>query len=121
MTTTITAAVARDTGAPLTVESLELDALKNNEIRVAMVATGVCHTDAIVRDGIYPTPLPAVLGHEGAGIVTAVGNAVSNIEVGDHVVLSAAYCGACKQCRAGRMAYCENLFAEDLGWRRRGG
>ncbi len=121
MTTTITAAVARDTGAPLTVESLELDALKNNEVRVAMVATGVCHTDAIVRDGIYPTPLPAVLGHEGAGIVTAVGNAVSNIEIGDHVVLSAAYCGACKQCRAGRMAYCENLFAEDFGGRRRDG
>ncbi len=121
MTMTITAAVARDTGAPLSIETLELDALQGNEVRVEMVATGICHTDAIVRDGVYPTPLPAVLGHEGAGVVTAIGNAVNNIEVGDHVVLSAAYCGKCKQCRAGRMAYCENLFAEDFGGRRRDG
>lgn len=121
MTMTITAAVARETGGALSVETLELDALRENEVRVEMVATGICHTDAIVRDGIYPTPLPAVLGHEGAGIVTAVGDAVSNVEVGDHVVLSAAYCGSCRQCRAGRMAYCENLFAEDFGGRRRDG
>ncbi|PWW30119.1 NAD(P)-dependent alcohol dehydrogenase [Chromohalobacter israelensis] len=117
----ITAAVARNIGEPLSIETLELDALQNNEVRVEMVATGICHTDAIVRDGVYPTPLPAVLGHEGAGVVTAIGNAVRNVDVGDHVVLSAAYCGACKQCRKGRMAYCENLFAEDFGGRRRDG
>ena len=76
-TTTIKAAVARNTGAPLTVETLELDELKDNEVRVEMVATGICHTDAIVRDGIYPTPLPAVLGHEGAGVVTSVGKTVN--------------------------------------------
>ncbi|MGP5327552.1 NAD(P)-dependent alcohol dehydrogenase [Halomonas sp. TG39a] len=120
-TTTIKAAVARTTGAALTVEALELDELKDNEVRVEMVATGICHTDAIVRDGVYPTPLPAVLGHEGAGVVISVGKTVRNVDVGDHVVLSAAYCGACKQCRAGRMAYCENLFAEDFGGRRRDG
>ena len=76
-TTTIKAAVARNTDAPLTVETLELDELKDNEVRVEMVSTGICHTDAIVRDGIYPTPLPAVLGHEGAGVVTSVGKTVN--------------------------------------------
>jgi len=114
----ITAAVARSTGSPLTIETLELDDLRANEARVRMVASGVCHTDAIVRDGIYPTPLPAVLGHEGAGIVEAVGDGVTAVEVGDHVVLAAAYCGKCDRCRAGQMAYCENLFAADFGGRR---
>jgi aryl-alcohol dehydrogenase len=121
MTTTVTAAVARSTSAPFTVEELDLDDPRPDEVRVRMVATGVCHTDAIVRDSIYPTPLPAVLGHEGAGIVEAVGAEITTVTVGDHVVLSAAYCGHCKKCRSGRMAYCENLFAEDFGGRRRDG
>lgn len=116
--TTITAAVAREHEAPLNIEELQLDSLRANEVRVKMVATGICHTDAIVRDGVYPTPLPAVLGHEGAGIVEEVGEAVTTVRPGDHVVLSAAYCTHCNECRAGRMAYCENLFAEDFGGRR---
>jgi aryl-alcohol dehydrogenase len=85
---------------------------------VRLVAAGVCHTDAVVRDGIFPTPLPAVLGHEGAGIVEEVGAAVRSVKPGDHVVMSAAYCTWCTQCRAGNVAYCENLFAEDFGGRR---
>jgi aryl-alcohol dehydrogenase len=117
----ITAAVAREHGEPLSVEQLELDDLKPNEVRVRMVSVGVCHTDAIVRDGIYPTPLPAVLGHEGAGVVEEVGYAVRSVVAGDHVVLGAAYCGYCRRCRSGEMAYCENLFAEDFGGRRRDG
>ncbi len=119
--TTITAAVVREQGAPLTLEQLELDDIRDDEVRVKLVATGVCHTDAIVRDGIYPTPLPAVLGHEGAGIVEAVGKAVTTVRPGDHVVLSAAYCTHCKQCRAGLVAYCGNLFAQDFGGRRTDG
>ncbi|MFJ8931487.1 NAD(P)-dependent alcohol dehydrogenase [Streptomyces sp. NPDC102364] len=121
MTTTVTAAVAPATGAPLQVRELQLDDPRPDEVRVRMVATGVCHTDAIVRDGIYPTPLPAVLGHEGAGVVEAIGAGVTSVAVGDHVVLSAAYCGHCRRCRAGQMAYCENLMAEDFGGRRRDG
>jgi aryl-alcohol dehydrogenase len=119
--TTITAAVARENHAPLTLEQLELDAPRANEARIRMVATGICHTDAIVRDGVYPTPLPAVLGHEGAGVVEEVGADVTTVVRGDHVVLSAAYCTHCLECRAGRMAYCENLFAEDFGGRRHDG
>jgi aryl-alcohol dehydrogenase len=121
MTTTVTAAVAPATGEPLVVRELQLDAPRPDEVRVRLVATGVCHTDAIVRDGIYPTPLPAVLGHEGAGVVEAVGDEITTVAVGDHVVLSAAYCGHCRRCRAGQMAYCEHLMAEDFGGRRRDG
>jgi aryl-alcohol dehydrogenase len=119
--TIITAAVAREQGQPLTVEQLNLDDIRPNEARVRMVASGVCHTDAIVRDGVYPTPLPAVLGHEGAGVVEQVGADVTSVRPGDHVVLSAAYCASCAECQAGRMAYCENLFAQDFGGRRADG
>jgi aryl-alcohol dehydrogenase len=117
----ITAAVAREPKADLVIEQLELDELRPNEVRVRMVASGVCHTDAIVRDQVYPTPLPAVLGHEGAGIVEAVGSSVTTVDPGDHVLLAAAYCGRCNRCRAGQMAYCENLFAADFGGRRSDG
>ncbi|MFF1680392.1 NAD(P)-dependent alcohol dehydrogenase [Streptomyces sp. NPDC058256] len=119
--TTITAAVARAHKAPLSLEQLRLDDIRDNEVRVRMVATGVCHTDSIVRDGVYPTPLPAVLGHEGAGIVEAVGRTVTRVRPGDHVVMSAAYCTHCVECLAGRMAYCENLFAQDFGGSREDG
>jgi aryl-alcohol dehydrogenase len=121
MSTTITAAVARTPFSDLTIEQIELDDLRPNEVRVRMVAVGVCHTDSIVRDQIYPTPLPAVLGHEGAGVVEAVGGSVVTVEPGDHVLLAAAYCGHCDRCRAGQMAYCENLFAADFGGRRADG
>jgi aryl-alcohol dehydrogenase len=118
MPTTITAAVARAHKAPLSIETLQLDDVRPNEARVRLVATGICHTDAVARDGIYPTPLPAVLGHEGAGIVEQVGAAVTTVKPGDHVIMSAAYCTHCIQCRSGHVAYCENLFAEDFGGRR---
>jgi aryl-alcohol dehydrogenase len=62
-----------------------------------------------------------VLGHEGAGIVEAVGSSVTSVVPGDHVLLAAAYCGRCDRCRAGQMAYCENLFAADFGGRRSDG
>lgn len=117
----ITAAVAREARQPLTIEELELDDFRPNEVLVKMVASGVCHTDAIVRDQVYPTPLPAVLGHEGAGIVERVGSAVTTVQPGDHVLLAAAYCGKCDYCRSGQMAYCENLFAADFGGRRADG
>lgn len=69
---TITAAVAREQGKPLTLEQLQLDDFRPDKARGRMVATSVYHTDAIAGHGVYP-PLPAVLGHEGAGIVEAVG------------------------------------------------
>lgn len=118
MTKMISAAVVREHKAPFTIETLALDAIRPNEARVRLVATGVCHTDATVRNGGFPTPLPAVLGHEGAGIVEEVGFAVRNIRVGDRVILSAAYCTFCIQCRTGNPAYCETMLAENFGGRR---
>ncbi len=114
----ITAAVATGSGEALTIHDLELDDPRPDEVRVRMVATGVCHTDAIVRDQVYPTPLPAVLGHEGAGVVEEIGVGVAGVSVGDHVVLSFDSCGRCRNCLRGRPAYCVELFARNFGGRR---
>lgn len=118
MPTQVTAAVVREHHHPFSIETLTLDEIRPNEARVRLVAAGVCHTDTIVRNGGIPTPIPAVLGHEGAGIVEEVGAGVRTIRPGDHVILSAAYCTYCVQCRTGNVAYCENLLAEDFGGRR---
>jgi aryl-alcohol dehydrogenase len=115
------AAVAREHGRPLTIEELDLDDLRPGEVRVRLVASGICHTDAIVRDGVYPTPLPAVLGHEGSGVVEAVGPGVTTCAVGDHVILGAAYCGKCDMCRSGLPTYCEFTFAQCFGGSRSDG
>ena len=111
----VTAAVAVAPKAPLEIRELELDDPRPDEIRVRMVASGVCHTDAIVRDQWYPTPLPAVLGHEGAGVVDAVGAAVTDLSVGDRVVLAPAFCGTCQQCMTGHVQYCEQYYAYNFG------
>jgi aryl-alcohol dehydrogenase len=87
-----------------------LEGPREDEILVRLVATGVCHTDLIARDQLYPVPQPIVLGHEGAGVVEKVGAGVRHVEPGDHVVLSFLSCGNCSTCRAGAPAYCVNLF-----------
>jgi aryl-alcohol dehydrogenase len=112
------AAVAVGPHQPFELRQLELDEPAPTEVRVALVATGVCHTDAVVRDQIYPTPLPAVLGHEGAGVVEAVGSAVTSVQPGDHVVLSVNSCGRCRQCLTGSSTYCDSLYALNFGGRR---
>ena len=114
----VTAAVVRGTGAPLSVEELELGELQPDEVRVRMVATGICPTDSTARNGAYPVEWPAVLGHEGAGVVEDVGSAVRSVAAGDHVVLAPASCGTCRQCRRGEMAYCEHCIAMNLSGRR---
>ncbi|TFB69029.1 NAD(P)-dependent alcohol dehydrogenase [Cryobacterium sp. Hz9] len=110
----VTAAVALTKGEPLAIQELILDAPRATEVQVRMVATGVCHTDAIVRDQLYPTPLPAVLGHEGAGIVEAIGEGVTSVEVGDHVLLSFSSCGVCSSCVSGHPSYCIHLYDLDF-------
>ena len=78
-----------------------------NEVEVRIVAAGLCHSDLSVIDGTIPWPAPAVLGHEGAGVVERVGSAVTNVRPGDHVVLhTLASCGLCKWCNTGRPAWC---------------
>ena len=109
------AAVVREKDGPFLIEQVELDDPRPDEVRVRMVGAGVCHTDAVVREQTYPTPLPAVLGHEGSGVVEAVGAAVAGVAVGDHVVLSVNTCGRCRQCLAGDSTYCADLYARNFG------
>lgn len=110
----ITAALTESKGAPFALASLELDDPRPGEVVVRMVGSGVCHTDIIVRDQWYPVPLPAVLGHEGAGVVESVGTGVSYVAPGDHVVLTFNSCGGCRMCVAGRPAYCDQFFAHNF-------
>jgi aryl-alcohol dehydrogenase len=112
---TITAAVARAKGEPFSIQQARIRGPKEDEVLVRVVATGLCHTDLIVRDQYYPVPLPAVLGHEGAGIVEEVGPAVKDLKPGDHVVLSYGACGHCNACYAGHGAYCRQFFGLNFG------
>lgn len=111
----ISAAVVREAGGPFTIETLELEAPGAGEIRVRIVATGLCHTDLVVRDQVLPTPLPAVLGHEGAGIVEELGPGVEGLAPGDAVVLGFAACRECAPCTAGEPAYCTHFAALNFG------
>lgn len=110
----IQAAVSRAPHAPMSIETLELDAPRDTEILVRVVATGVCHTDIVVRDGMLPTPLPAVLGHEGAGIVEQVGSRVGKVAPGDHVVMSFNSCGHCPSCEDDAPSYCHEFFPRNF-------
>lgn len=105
-----TAAVLREPATPLSLEEIELDELQADEVLVRMRGVGICHTDVAAQQGVIPLPLPTVLGHEGSGVVEAIGEAVTHVEPGDHVVLSYDHCGDCQWCRAGRSSYCE-MFA----------
>lgn len=100
-----TAAVVRRPGA-FEIEQVEIDAPREHEVLVRIVGCGLCHTDLSARDQVLPFKLPAILGHEGSGIVEHVGTGVTRLRPGDAVVLSYAYCGDCEYCQDERMAYC---------------
>ncbi|HME37498.1 MAG TPA: Zn-dependent alcohol dehydrogenase [Steroidobacteraceae bacterium] len=101
------AVVARKLGMPVAVEEIDVEAPRHGEVTVRMAACGVCHSDLSATNGTIPYPLPLVLGHEGAGIVVAVGSGVSRFAVGDHVVSSfVSMCGRCHYCQTGRPQLC---------------
>jgi aryl-alcohol dehydrogenase len=102
-------------------EDLELGEIRPDEVLIRIAGTGLCHTDLVVRDQMLPVPLPAVLGHEGAGIVEAIGAEVKNLQVGDRVVLGFAACRACATCCAGAPAYCQHFAALNFGGSRADG
>ncbi|HTZ37341.1 MAG TPA: Zn-dependent alcohol dehydrogenase [Stellaceae bacterium] len=105
----IEAAVFRKPHEKLTIETVELDAPMPREVLVRTVATGVCHSDLHVVDGVgrWPLDRPIVLGHEGAGIVEAVGDEVTTVQPGDHVVAClSGFCGNCPQCLSGHPNLC---------------
>ena len=110
----IQAAVTHAQGKEFSIEEVTLSAPKAGEVRIKVVATGVCHTDAVARDlGISPYPI--VLGHEGAGIVEEVGENVSSVAVGDHVVMSFAHCGQCENCLTGHPTVCSRFNELNFG------
>jgi S-(hydroxymethyl)glutathione dehydrogenase/alcohol dehydrogenase len=110
------AAILYEFGAPLSIEDIDVDGPRAGEVMVRMAASGVCHSDLHIQQGIHPCPVPSVLGHEGAGIVTAVGTGVSDLRPGDHVILSwLPYCGRCRFCLSGRPALCDDLGWSDAG------
>jgi S-(hydroxymethyl)glutathione dehydrogenase/alcohol dehydrogenase len=105
----IEAAIFRKPHEPLTVEKIELDDPMPREVLVRTVATGVCHSDLHVVDGVgrWPLDRPIVLGHEGAGIVEAVGSEVTSVKPGDHIVAClSGFCGTCPQCLSGHPNLC---------------
>lgn len=108
------AAVMREQRAPFQIEDVEIAAPRADEILVRMAGTGVCHTDIVCRDA-FPVPTPMVLGHEGAGVVEAVGSAVTSLKPGDHVVLSFNSCGGCPNCESHEPAYCYQFLGLNFG------
>jgi aryl-alcohol dehydrogenase len=110
----ITAAITEAKGGPFALGELELGELRDDEVLVDVSAAGICHTDLICRDQWIPVPLPAVLGHEGAGVVRAVGSAVTKVAVGERVGLTFDSCGACPCCRRGKPSYCHHFFEHNF-------
>jgi aryl-alcohol dehydrogenase len=113
-----TAAVLRTQDGPYSLEEIELGEPRADELLVRIVATGMCHTDVLPRGEATISPPPIICGHEGAGVVEAVGADVAGIEVGDHVVLSFESCGECEACAAKRPYACETFFLRNLIGRR---
>jgi S-(hydroxymethyl)glutathione dehydrogenase/alcohol dehydrogenase len=107
------AALALKAGAPLVIDEIEVAGPKAGEVLVQMVASGVCHTDAFTLSGDDPEGLfPAILGHEGGGIVVGLGEGVTSLAVGDHVIpLYTAECGQCKFCLSGKTNLCSAVRA----------
>jgi len=107
------AAVAWEAGKPLSIEEVNIAGPKAGEVLVRIVATGVCHTDAFTLSGADPEGLfPAILGHEGGGIVKEVGAGVTSVKPGDHVIpLYTPECGECKFCTSGKTNLCQKIRA----------
>ncbi len=99
---------------PLSIEEIELDPPRQGEVLLRMVAAGICGSDRHVLEGVYPSPLPAVAGHEGAGVVEAVGGGVTRVAVGDHVIQTfIGPCGRCPPCRRGQRTFCHEAMPAD--------
>jgi S-(hydroxymethyl)glutathione dehydrogenase/alcohol dehydrogenase len=112
-TITCKAAIAWEAGKPLSIEDVQVAPPKAGEVRVRIVATGVCHTDAFTLSGDDPEGIfPAILGHEGGGIVESIGEGVTSVAVGDHVIpLYTPECGECKFCKSGKTNLCQKIRA----------
>ena len=102
------AAVLREVKRPMDVEEIQISKPRAHEVLVRTAAAGVCHSDLHFQNGSYPFPLPAVLGHESAGVVEAVGSDVTYVKPGDHVITClSVFCGQCEHCLTGHMSLCQ--------------
>lgn len=117
----ILAAVSREAGKPFSLETLQLDVPRDDEVLVRIAGVGLCHTDLVGAAAALPLRLPAVFGHEGAGIVERVGRSVKKVAPGDRVVLSFNSCGSCPRCDLQEPAYCRDFGLLNYRGRRRDG
>lgn len=115
------AAVVNEKSGAFEIDEVELADLRDDEVLVRIVGVGVCHTDLICRDQMYPVRFPAVFGHEGSGVVEIVGSRVSKVQPGDHVVLTYRACGQCVACKRGDPTHCPNIFGCNFGGARTDG
>ena len=101
------AAVLHEPNAPLVIEDVSLRKPAAHEVLMRTAVAGLCHSDLHFIEGLYPHPLPVVLGHESAGIVEQVGSEVSYVKPGDHVITClSVFCGTCENCTTGRPVLC---------------
>jgi aryl-alcohol dehydrogenase len=107
----IKAAIVWQPGEPLSIEEIDLDEPRDDEILVRVEAVGVCHTDDKSRHGKLPVVFPVILGHEGSGVVERTGSAVTRVRPGDRVLFTPDYCGRCRPCLMGRTPYCDDVIA----------
>ena len=121
MSRTATAAVLRTHGTAPVLDTVTVPELRPDEVLVRIAGVGICHTDLTAAAGGVPLPLPAVLGHEGAGVVVETGDAVTGLAVGDAVVLGFDSCRTCRNCTRGRPAYCTRFAPLNYGGRRSDG
>jgi len=109
-----TAAVVQQAGEDFQLSEVEIGEPRHNEVIVKLAASGICRTDVGARYGNYQIPFPAIFGHEGAGVVEAVGANVTKVAPGDHVVMTFNTCGGCPNCQQGFPTYCNNGFPLNL-------
>lgn len=110
----ITAVVLDQPGTPMRLQTLQMEEPRPDEMRVRLVATGLCHTDISMLKRPFPVEQPIVLGHEGAGVVEAVGTAISRFKPGDRVLLSYNHCQTCPTCQNWAPSYCQYFFGRNF-------
>ena len=108
------AAVLNQANGPFAIETIDVGEPQGNEVRVAIKAVGICHTDLVIASGALGLQFPAVLGHEGAGIVDSVGPEVTSVKPGDKVLLTFNSCGKCRHCNDDNPAYCQSFMALNM-------
>jgi aryl-alcohol dehydrogenase len=116
-----TAAVVREGGQPFSIETIDIAEPRSDEVRVRIAAVGICHSDLNFASGEMGTPMPMVLGHEGAGTVESIGADVTKVAVGDKVLLTFDSCGQCSSCTTDHPSYCRDFNLLNLSGYRRDG